>query len=45
MFDFKANAQMWYPTYLTADNLKVWVVAGVLSAVDFKDITGQDYTA
>lgn len=44
MFDFETNARLWYPNYLSADDLKLWVQVGNLSAVSFKEITGQDYT-
>jgi len=29
----------------TADNLKLFVRAGLITADDFKDATGEDYTA
>lgn len=37
-------AKAWYPLYVTADQLKDWVLVGYLSQVDFKTVTGQDYT-
>lgn len=36
-------AKAYYPRFYTKDNVKIFVVAGKISAEQYKEITGDDY--
>ena len=42
--DVKALAKKYYPRLWDIDRIRALVAAGKLSEVDYKDITGEDYT-
>lgn len=43
--DVKALAEKYYPMLWDIDRLKALVAAGKLSKADYKEITGEIYTA
>ena len=43
--DVKALAQKYYPKLWDIDRLKALVAAGKLTEADYKEITGEVYTA
>lgn len=43
--DVKALAKKYYPRLWDIERLKALVVAGKLSKVDYKEITGEEYNA